>query len=168
MSTNPPSFRLPFALKDTFSEDVHPEVQEAIRAVNHAIRYAFNGLVDVNQAIPVILGKIPAASTTGATGAGSGNSIGTTNDQTGVTAYTVQNSDYGALVVVNSSSGVSVGLNANVKRPYYTRIKVDSGSGNAIFTPTLGTINGAGFITVTPGTTVQVYLNTGDLNWTAS
>jgi hypothetical protein len=168
MSTNPPSFRLPFALKDTFSDDVHPEVQEAIRNINHAIRYSFNGVTDLQSAIPVLKASIPEASTAGATGAATGNVIGATNDQTGQTAYTVQNSDYGALVVVNHGGGVAVGLNALVKRPYYSRIKVDSGSGSATFTPTQGTINGAGFIVVAPGTTVQVNLNSGDTNWTAS
>jgi hypothetical protein len=168
MSTNPPSFRLPFALKDDFSEDVHPEVQEALRAINHAIRYSFNGLVDVSQAVPVILSKIPAASGPGTAGAGSGNVIGQTNDQTGQSAYTVQDSDYGALVVVNNAGGVALGLNANVKRPFYSRIKVDSGSGAAIITPTLGTINNAGFIKVAAGTTVEINLNTADLNWRSS
>lgn len=164
MSTNPPSFRLPFTVP---SEKVSEEAQ-IHPAVEAAIRYLFNGITDLQQAIPVLNAKIPAASTPGSTSAAAGNSIGTTNNQTGATAYTVQNSDYGALVVVNHSGGVAVGLNAQVNRPYYTRIKVDSGSGSATITPTLGTINHAGFIVVPAGTTVQVNVNTDDVNWTAS
>ena len=160
--TNPPSFRLPIPLPEPDEEaKIHP-------AVHAAIRYLFNGLLDVNQAVPVILSKIPTASTPGTAGAGAGNTIGTTNNQTGQAAYTVQNADYGALVVVNNAGGVALGLNANVNRPYYTRIKVDSGSGAVRITPTLGTVNGAGFILVSAGTTVQLNLNTNDLNWVAS
>jgi hypothetical protein len=167
MSTNPPSFRLPFALKDTFSEDVHPEVQEAIKAINHAIRYSFNGLLDLNQAIPVIKGLIPAATTPGNAGEGSGNLIGTTNDQTGNASYTIQNSDYGALVRVSNGGGVAVGLNSTIKKPFYTRIQVDSGSGAATLTPSYGTINNAGFISIAGGSSVDVYYRSEDNDWNA-
>jgi len=46
MSNSPTSFRLPFVLSD----DVHPEVQTAIR-------YAFSGLKDLNDAINALVQK---------------------------------------------------------------------------------------------------------------
>jgi hypothetical protein len=165
MGNLPPTFRFPFNTDpDTFPEG---EDKGWRRSVHQAIRYAFSGLLDLNQAVPAILAKITAspASSSGATG---GNVIGTVNDQTGQTSYVVQQSDYGAMVIVNNGGGVQVGLNALIEKPFYVRIKVDSGSGSAVITPGAGTINHAGFIIVGAGSTKDLYFNSLDFNWTAS
>jgi hypothetical protein len=166
MSTNPPSFRLPFALQDDFPDDVHPAVQEALRAINHAIRYSFNGLVDLNQAIPVLKAAIPAATAPAAAiPKALPSTIGTTNDQTGATAYTVQQSDYGALLVVNNAGGVAVTLNTGMPKPFYAHIS-NTGSGAATLTPTSGTVNGAGSYTLAAGASAHVYYSSlSDAAW---
>ena len=162
MPTNPPSFRYPFATDPNQAPDEHGWKRE----VHNALKNAFNGLLDLNQAIPALLAKINAAPTAKASPTAAAPNIGTVNNQAGQAAYQVQQSDYGALVVVNDASGVAVSLNSSVTKPYYSRIKVDSGSGNAILTPTSGTINGAGFILVPAGTTLNVFFNSTDNNWT--
>jgi hypothetical protein len=163
VSTNPPSFRFPF----NTDPDTFPESDEKgwKKQVHQAIRYAFSGLLDLNQAVPAILSKITASTSPTSTSSG-GNTIGTTNNRSGVAAYTLQNSDYGALVVVNNAAGVAVSLNSRVTKPYYSRIKVDSGSGVAVLTPVQGTVNGAGFVNIAAGTTLFVYYNSVDGNWT--
>jgi hypothetical protein len=165
MANLPPTFRFPF----NTDPDTYPEGDENgwKKQVHQAIRYAFSGLLDLNQAVPAILAKL-SPSTGSTSGPAGGNVIGTVNDQTGQTAYTVQQSDYGAMVVVNNSGGVQVGLNALIEKPFFARIKVDSGSGSAVITPGAGTINHAGFIVVGPGTTKDLYFNSLDFNWTAS
>jgi hypothetical protein len=169
MGNLPPTVRFPFNLDPDSYPEGEPQEKEHgwKRLANQAVRYVFSGLLDAQQAIAALNKKIGAASTSSASPSG-GNVIGAVNDQTGQAAYTVQNADYGALVIVNNGAGVQIGLNALVERPYYVRIKVDSGSGAAILTPTNGTINHAGFIVVAPGTTVQANINSADVNWSAS
>jgi len=69
--------------------------------------------------------------------------IGTVNDQTGATAYTTQTSDNGALLILNDASPVAVTLNSVVTAPYFL-FATNRGAGTATFTPTSGTIDGAG------------------------
>lgn len=140
MSTNPPSFRLPFILPDG-DEDakVHP-------AVAQAIRYCFNGLLDINQAIPLLKTQIGAAtastasSTTNTVTAGGGTSssssgAGTVNQQSA--NYTLQSSDFGALIVM---SGAVLTLNNAVGTPFYVVIE-NAGGGNLTLTSTAGSVN---------------------------
>lgn len=169
MSTNPPNVRYPF----TTDPDQFPEGQEHDKnwrkQVHAAIKNAYNGLLDLNQAIPVILSKITAPTNPSVATSTAGNTIGTVNNQAGQSSYVLQQSDYGALVVVSHSGSVAVSLNNGITKPYYTRVKVDSGSGTTIITAPPGTtINGAGFISVAAGTTVQINANSSDLNYTAS
>jgi hypothetical protein len=187
MGNLPPTFRFPFNTDpDTFPEEEHKSWR---RQVHQAIRYAFTGLLDLNQAIPVLKGSTPTPTTTGATVAvagattsGStsttppatgktsqpvaGSSIGTVNDQTGQASYTLQQTDYGALVILNNAGGVALTLNGAVQKPFYARVKVDSGSGIAVFTPSTGTVNRAGFINVAAGTAKSVFYDSVDFNWT--
>jgi hypothetical protein len=186
MANNPTSFRYPF---DTDPEGATDEKRWK-RAVHQAIRYAFSGLKDLNDAIPVLKGSAtpttPATTTTApvtgtaatpTTGTGvpttpktsppaATSTIGTVNDQTGQTGYTLQNTDYGALVILNNAAGVALTLNGAITKPFYARVKVDSGSGTAVFTPTSGTVNRAGFINIAAGTTKSVFYDSVDFNWT--
>jgi hypothetical protein len=143
MSTNPPSLRFPFNL----TGKVHPEADQAIR-------YAFNGLSDLNQAIAALATKVKGNSSTitnlinnGTIGGGGGGGTitvpvsGTVNNQTGNTSYSLQQADYGALVVVDTPSPFALTLNSSVTTPFYTFIQ-NLGTGTITLTPTSGVVNG--------------------------
>lgn len=185
MSTNPPSLRLPF----TLPEDVHP-------AVVQAIRYLFNGYTNHEQAFKALNAKVTetqttatAASTTAtatatqvatiapmvaATSNAQTPPAGGVNDQTGNTAYILQQGDYGGLVIFNSASAIAVSANIGVTKPFFTKIW-NNGAGTITVTvadpggtPTGSTINGTSTITIAPGVTKSVYANSSDLNWSAA
>ena len=179
MSTPSPSFRLPV----NFPSDVHPAVKDAFRLV-------FQALNDHEQAFVAVNSKIatPAATTTAPTVTTPTVTVSTTgpqvpssqavpvggvNDQTGATSYILQQSDYGGLVIMNSGSPVAVTANANVTKPFFTKIW-NNGSGTITVTvgdpggtPTGQTINGSASITIGAGVTKSVYLNSADFNWSA-
>lgn len=147
MSTNPISLRLP-------SFDL--ETPEG-RIAGH--RYVASGIVDLNQAIPVLKKQIDAltaqitpsgssSSTTAGVTSFNGKAgvvtyfpeLGTVNDQTGSTAYTTQSSDSGALLILNDASPVAVLLNTTVAAPWFVFVQ-NQGAGVATFTPQTGTIS---------------------------
>ncbi len=165
MGNLPPTFRFPFNLDPDAA--VEGDEKGWKRLANNAVRYVFSGLLDAQQAISALNDKIKPSSSSTA-GSMGGSTIGQVNDQSGQAAYTVQQADYGALVVVSNGGGVNVALNGVIEKPFYARIKVDSGSGTAVITPQVGTINQAGFIHVAAGTTVDVFFNSDDFNWTSA
>src|SRR5208283_3302417 len=97
MSTNPPSFRHPF----------ETEIAKLPDGVQRAHRFAFNGILDLNQAVAALKNQVDAktskATTTAAAAASVSSSsetiiispptIGFVNNQTGVTSYTTLQSD---------------------------------------------------------------------------
>lgn len=153
-----PSFRLPISIPE---DAAHSSVREAL--LTHD-----NGLVVLNQALKALNTKVVALSTaTTATTAtstmvtensetiieGSSANSGTVNNQTGSTAYTTQQSDNGALIVVDDASPVTLTLNSVVTVPFYFFI-TNLGVGLATLTPTSGTINGASTLPIDNTATV--------------
>lgn len=149
MSSNQPtSFRLPFV----FSEDVHPEVQQAIR-------YAFSGLKDVNDAIVALSQKANTTTTTVSTttaGSGGGStsptaaSIGVVNEQS-TGAYTLVSGDFGAIVVLDTAPTFALTL-SSFKTPFYAIIS-NQCAGVATLAPDslTSTVNGLASWPVPPG-----------------
>lgn len=144
MSSNPTSFRFPFQL--TGKIDAEAE---------QAIRYAFQGLKDANDAFaaltPMVNSNTAAISalrtsvvTQGSTTSGSTVTvnIGSVNDQSGNIAYSLQGSDFGAMVVVDTASPFALALNNAVNSPFFAVIS-NLGAGLITATPISGTVNGA-------------------------
>ncbi len=163
-SRNPVSMRYPFELK----EQPH-EVQQAHR-------YAFQGLVDLNQAIASLKTQIDAiptsTSSTGNSTTATNTStvtiedllsgLGTVNDQTGATAYTTQTSDAGALLILNDASPVAVSLNSVVTPPFALFI-TNFGAGLVTLTPTSGLINGGASLALLQNQSIWAVYN--GTNW---
>lgn len=135
--------------------------------VLQALRDHDKGLLDLQTAIPLLKSQIDAlktatASTTttvisGGGGGGSSfpNGIGTLSNQTGLTAYTMQTTDNGALVLFSDASPVAVTLNTAVNPPYFF-YAVNWGAGLVTFTPpsptTISYINNLGAASMTLAT----------------
>ncbi len=143
MAVNPISLRYPFELKDQA-----PEVVQAHR-------YAFQGIVDLNQAIAALKSQLNAKVVTTVTtvqGGGGGAipvptpfpfaGLGAVNDQTGVTAYTNVAHDNGILLIFSDASPVAVTLDSGLSTPYFF-FGTNYGAGVVTLTPTTGLINGA-------------------------
>ena len=138
---NPINVRYPFELKD----QPHEVVQ--------AHRFAFQGLVDLNQAIASLksqIGAVKTGTTTVVSGGGSSTIINGTNfpglggarDLTGLTSYTSLPADNGILLIFNDASPVAVSLDSAMATPYFL-FMTNFGAGTATLTPTSGTINGS-------------------------
>lgn len=172
MSANQPtSFRFPF----TIDKSVHP-------SVHSAIRYTFNGVLDLQNAISSLNTKLGDAVTSLtnqikglATPAPTpaAKPTGGVNDVTGTTAYTTRASDHQGLIVAN---GGTVTLNSGVPRPYVTRI-VNTGGSAMTVTPDqvrtsdatgIQSINGNQTYSLPAGQAQNFYYNTTDSNWTAA
>lgn len=127
--------------------------------VIQALRDHDKGLLDLQTAIPLLKSQIDAlkagaksTTTTVISGGGGGgssfpNGIGTLSNQTGITAYTMQTTDNGALVLFSDASPVAVTLNTAVNPPYFF-YAVNWGAGLVTFTPptptTISYINNLG------------------------
>lgn len=151
MSSNPlvPSFRRVNAIPGGAAHDT----------VIEALRDHDKGLLDLQTAIPLLKNQIDAlkagtnsTTTTVISGGGGGgssfpNGIGTLSNQTGLTAYTMQTTDNGALVLFSDASPVAVALNTAVNPPYFF-YAVNWGAGLVTFTPpsptTISYINNLG------------------------
>lgn len=145
---NPTSFRYPFELKDQPSE------------VQAAHRYAFSGILDLNQAVATLAGKINSiktGSTTTVVSGGGGSStiingtnfpgLGGSRDLAGLTSYTTLNADNGILLLINDASPVAVTLDSGMPIPYFL-FAANFAAGSATFTPSSGTINGTASFTL--------------------
>src|SRR5271167_3545819 len=129
---NPPTFRYPFT----------SELADQPIGVQNAHRAAFQGLQDAVQAITALNTKVSGLSTTSSAATASTTEtvnsftqtviaaatiIGKVNNQTGVTAYTTQQSDYGAFIILDDASPIAVTLagmstNPGLVLPWYTII----------------------------------------------
>lgn len=180
MSTNPPSFRYPFALKG-----VSDDVRQA-----HVM--AYQGILDLQQANASLKTQIEAlkiasssssssSSTTTVTGVTSFNgstgavsffpALATRDDQTGQTAYTIQQGDSGALLILNDASPVAVSLNPAIVTPFFM-FAMNLGAGTVTFAPTspalinyYGNI-GAASMPLLPGTMALIQYD--GTNWNAA
>lgn len=166
---NPPSFRFPFEI----SGKVHPEVEKAIR-------WAFNGLTNHEQAFAALNTKVNAATpttstvSTPATATTTAENVtinepgtvtgGVVNNQTGVTSYIIQQSDNAGLVVLNDASPIALSLVTALTVPFYTTI-TNAGSSTATLTPTTGQVNNNATLTV-PGMSFATLFLDGT-NWWA-
>ena len=141
-NVNPISLRYPFELRDQ-----PPEIVQAHR-------YAFSGLVDLNQAIAALKAQLDAKTTTTITSASSSSGggvipvptpfpfpgLGAVRDLTGSTAYTVLAADNGILLILSDSSPVTLTLDSAMTTPYFL-FASNFGSANVTLSPTSGTIN---------------------------
>lgn len=158
MSTlNPIQMRYPF----------EAQLADQPQGIRDAHRYAFYGLVDMQKAVSSLKGQITSlqkASASSSTSSSNTASIvtesgfpglGTVNDQTGNTAYVVQDGDNGILLVLSDSATTDVTLNNAVTTPWLMFF-ANTGSGEVVFTPLSGTITssqgaGASSLTVPSG-----------------
>lgn len=147
-----------------------PEVQMVHRTT-------WNAITDLQGAIPLLKSQIESnKSAIGSTSQIINNTTtatetiivqpgtvtsGAVNNQTGVTAYTVQQSDNGGLVVLDDAAAIAVTLNTVLTTPYYTTLS-NQGTGTATLTPTSGVINGAGSLPLGAGQFVTLFLDGTD------
>ena len=176
---NPTSFRFPFAL----SGKAHPEVERAIRWCFNGLTNHEQAFAALKSQGGVSTSSSATSSSSGSGGGtenvviGGGGSAGVTsfnnlagavtyvpqlgfvNLQTGVTAYTVQQSDAGEEIVLNDASPIAVTINPAVLQvPWFTTIS-NQGAGAATITPQSGTINGGAALTLPGGSWVTVFFD---------
>ena len=168
MSTNPISFRFPF---ETQIAKLSPEVQQVHRTT-------WNAITDLQGAIPQLKAQIDANKTAVATATKTtntntssqtvipiGSTIGTVSNQTSLTAYITQQSDYGAFILLDDASPIAITLSVlssspGIQLPWYA-IFLNLGAGTATLTPASGTISypnnlGAGSMPLTAGNIASV------------
>jgi len=153
MTINLESFRYPF----------ETEIANESDGAKTAHRNAYQGILDLNQAVASLKSQIGSSTTTTSSGTSTststGNSsssqtvitntatttIGYVNDQTGVTAYTTQQSDYAKYIILDDASAIAVTLSVAssapaITLPWYTNF-LNFGIGAATLTPITGTIS---------------------------
>ena len=149
--------------------------------VIQALRDHDKGLLDIQTAIPLLKAQIDALKTASSTstttvisgggGGGGGSSVGfgTVNNQSGITAYTTQTTDFGTLLILSDASPVAVTLNSFVSPPY-SLFAINWGAGLVTFTPQSGTINYIGNLAAASMPLAQgyiAYLVYDGVNWWA-
>jgi hypothetical protein len=163
-----------------------PHIAKLEPQVQYVIRNLWNAVADVQGAVPILKSQIDgnktsiAAATSSSSSSGGGSEtvsigsagvssfnnltgavtyipqLGFVNLQTGVTAYTVQQSDAGEEIVLNDASPIAVTINPAVLQvPWFTEIS-NQGAGTATITPQSGTINGGASLTLPGGSWVEV------------
>ncbi len=114
-----------------------------------AIRYAFSGILDAQNAIDALntkVGPAVAAATSASTTEAGGTTetitanVGSVNNQSGSTSYTIQTSDFGALIICDTASAFALSLNNGVGTPFLAVIE-NLGTGVVTCTPQSGTVN---------------------------
>lgn len=171
---NPTSFRLPF----------ESELRDQPEGVQRAHRAAFQGILDLNQAIVSLKSQVDAkvvsttdaatsaVATTGASGVTSFNArtgaityfpaLANVNNQGTATVYTTQTEDNGGLVVMAPTSAAALTLNFTVMAPWFTTIS-NQGSATITMTPSQGLVNGAATFPIPAGSFGTVYFD--GANW---
>jgi hypothetical protein len=152
MAINLESFRYPF----------ESEIANESEGAKTAHRNAFQGILDLNQAVASLKSQLTSTTTTtttatttstASTSSGSETvvtntsttTIGYVNDQSGVTAYTTVQSDYGKYIILDNASAIAVTLSVSssspaITVPWFTSI-LNYGAGTATLTPITGTIS---------------------------
>lgn len=166
MPNQPTSFRLPFNI-----EGLDPKIQTAIR-------YAFSGTKDLNDAINALVPKVNTntasitkinetiSATVSTTAAATATQpLGTVNLQPNLTpgAYTLVQTDIGGLIFVQSAIPFALTLNSGLTTPFFTTV-YNFGVGTITMTPSLGLVNAGSSLTVTTGELAIVYFGS-DGNW---
>ena len=169
MSTKPISFR--------YISDA--ELADQTEGVKNAHRLHEQGIVDLNGAVQVLAKQLAAFSPSGTAGTSSTivenitqniiqNSIFGVNDQTGQTAYTTSQSDYGAFVILNDALPIAVTLSVATGSPSiqapWGAFFLNFGVGTATLTPVSGLVNGSASLSMASGTAVIVAF-TGENFW---
>ena len=156
MTVNLESFRYPF----------ETEIANESDGAKSAHRNAYQGILDLNQAVASLKSQITNSTLSSTTGASTGTSstfgsgtssgsqtvvtntatttIGYVNDQTGVTAYTTQQSDYAKFIILDDAAAIAVTLSVAssspaISLPWYATF-LNYGAGTATLTPITGTI----------------------------
>lgn len=168
-----PSFRRPNTILDS---DVQPSIRTAIQSHD-------NSITDLNQSIQAQATQISELQTTVSSSTSSSSSSaavtaqvsaavaaatetivnninysGVVNNQTGVTTYTTQQNDDGALIVLSDASAIAVTLNFGVKIPWYASFS-NQGAGTATLTPQQGSVNGNPTLTLPGGSWTTIYFD---------
>jgi hypothetical protein len=137
-----------------------------------AHRSAFQGILDLNQAIAVLTGKVNkfTGTTTTTAAAGTQNvtenttvinetvSGGAVSNQTGLTAYSTLQSDNGSILIFSDAAPVAVTLSIGLTIPWYC-FPVNLGAGTVTLTPASGTINGGAAVTIVQGDFAIVFFD---------
>lgn len=154
MTVNLESFRYPF----------ETEIANESDGAKAAHRNAYQGILDLNQAVASLKSQLTSATTTtssssSSTSTSSSSSTGTqtvvtntatttigyVNDQTGVTAYTTLQSDYAKFIILDDASPIAVTLSVASSAPAITTpwyaIFLNFGAGTTTLTPISGTIS---------------------------
>jgi hypothetical protein len=159
MTINLESFRYPF----------ETEIANESDGAKAAHRNAYQGILDLNQAIASLksqLTSVTSSSTTSSSTSSSSSTstssssstgtqtvvtntgtttIGYVNNQTGVTAYTTQQSDYAKFIILDDASPIAVTLSVASSSPAITTpwfaTFLNFGAGTATLTPISGTIS---------------------------
>lgn len=151
MTINLESFRYPF----------ESEIANESEGAKVAHRNAFQGILDLNQAVASLKSQLTSATTTSTTSSSSSTSttsatqtvitntatttIGYVNNQTGVTSYTTQQSDYAQFIILDDASAIAVALSVASSAPAITTpwyaVFLNFGAGTATLTPISGTIS---------------------------
>lgn len=152
MAVNLESFRYPF----------ETEISNESEGAKTAHRNAFQGILDLNQAVASLKTQLTSATTTTSTTSSSSSTsttsatetvvtntatttIGYVNDQTAVTAYTTLQSDYAKFIILDDASAIAVTLSVAssspaITTPWYASF-LNFGVGTATLTPISGTIS---------------------------
>jgi len=132
------------------------EIAKLPSEVQRAHRFAFNGILDLNQAIAALKQQVDekTSQTTTITSTGGTSSssetiittpstIGFVNNQTAITSYATQQSDYGAFILLSDASPIAISLTdaSVITLPWFTTL-INGGTGTATLTPLTGLING--------------------------
>lgn len=164
MPNQPTSFRFPFKI-----EAEHPQIEAAIR-------YAFSGLKDVNDAIVSLNGKVGSVTpsvtnvtenvTSSSGGGGTFPVFGNVNLQPNLTpgAYSLTQRDLGGLILVNSSIAFALTLNSGLMTPFFTTV-YGFGSGTITATPSAQSVNNVASIKIFPNQFAIIYFD--GMNWWA-
>ena len=178
MSSSTTTSRFPF----------ESQISEMPAQHQYVIRNLWNAISDVQSAVPVLKSSIDskASSTSGTStttnvttstetvvtnSSSSSGSVteGAVNNQSGVTSYTIQQSDNAGFVILNDSAAIAVTLDSALTIPYYLWI-VNYGTSIATLTPTTGTITypdnvSAASMPLEPG--FAAYIELDGTNWWA-
>jgi hypothetical protein len=150
MTVNLESFRYPF----------ETEIANESDGAKAAHRNAYQGILDLNQAVASLKSQLTSATTTTTTSSTSTSTstgtqtvvtntatttIGYVNDQTGVTAYTTLQSDYAKFIILDDASPIAITLSVAssspaITLPWYVSF-LNFGAGTATLTPIDGTIS---------------------------
>jgi hypothetical protein len=134
-------------------KSVDPKVTVHIQRIYPWLNNNDRAIVLLNSKVAALQKTAAAAtttttSTTSSSSSSSGGStnnftgLGTTNNQEAATSYTLQQTDSGALIVVNDASPVAISLNSVITSPFLCFI-TNLGAGLCTLTPTTGTVNGS-------------------------